>query len=158
MSPPHDVVINTDGGARGNPGPAALGVVICAPDGTVLAEIAEALGVQTNNVAEYTAVVRGLQKADEIGARVARVRSDSLLVVEQLNGRWKIKKPTLQVLHQTVRALAKKFDEVTYEHVRREYNAEADALVNHALDQWVFEHGYPTPDPGSAQGSLLEDD
>lgn len=157
MSAPRDVVINTDGGARGNPGPAALGVVIRSPDGAVLAEVAEALGVQTNNVAEYTAVVRALQRASELGALVVHVRSDSKLLVEQLGGRWKIKNPTLQVLHETVRALAKKFEAVTYEHVPREQNTDADALVNQALDDWVAEHGYPEVLPGPEQGSLLDD-
>jgi probable phosphoglycerate mutase len=154
---PHDVVINTDGGARGNPGPSALGAVVCAPDGTVLAEIAEALGVQTNNVAEYTAVIRALEKAMEIGARAVELRSDSLLLVEQLNARWKVKKPSLQVLHQKVMELVRKFDEVTFRHVRREFNVEADALVNRALDAWIAEHGYPEPPVGPAQGSLLEE-
>lgn len=153
-----EVVVNTDGGARGNPGPAAIGVVIAAPDGRVLTEISEALGVATNNVAEYTAVVRALEKSAELGARIVRLRSDSLLLIEQINGNFKVKNPTLRVLHQKVRAAAKSFETVSFEHVRRERNVAADALVNEALDAWIAEHGYPEPPERPAQGSLLEPD
>jgi ribonuclease HI len=150
-----DVVVHTDGGSRGNPGPAAIGAVICDREGRVLAEIAEALGVATNNVAEYTAVLRALERAHELGARRVDLKADSKLLVEQLNGRWKIKNPTLRVLHEKVREAAKRFDAVTYTHVRRERNVEADALVNVALDAWVAEHGYPEPPAKPTQGSLL---
>ena len=154
--PPPSIIINTDGGARGNPGPAAIGAVLRAPDGRVLAEVAEALGVATNNVAEYTAVLRALERAAELGVRRVDLRSDSKLLVEQLNGRWRIKKPTLQVLNQKVRDAARRFDDVRYSHVRREQNTDADALVNRALDAWVAEHGYPEP-AGPVQASLLGD-
>jgi len=155
MTAPADVVVYTDGGSRGNPGPAAVGAVISSKDGQVLAEIAEALGVATNNVAEYTAVLRALERAHELGARRVDLRADSKLLVEQLNGRWKIKNPTLRVLHEKVREVAKGFDTVTYTHVRREKNVEADALVNVALEAWVAEHGYPEPPHKPEQGSLL---
>jgi probable phosphoglycerate mutase len=158
MSAPRDVVVNTDGGSRGNPGPAAVGAVICSPDGAVLAEVSEALGVATNNVAEYTAVLRALETAASLGARRVDLRSDSLLLIEQLNGRFKVKNPTLRVLHQKVRECARRFEEVRYAHVRREYNVEADALVNRALDAWVAEHGMPERLAGPSQGSLLEPD
>jgi probable phosphoglycerate mutase len=155
---PAEVVVNTDGGARGNPGPAAIGAVVCDTDGRVLAEVSEALGVATNNVAEYTAVVRALETAAELGARTVHVRSDSLLLIEQLNGNFKVKNPTLQVLHQKVREAAKAFEAVSFEHVRRERNVAADALVNEALDAWIAEHGYPDLAEGPTQGSLLDED
>jgi len=158
VKPTRDVVINTDGGSRGNPGPSAIGAVIAAPDGTVLAEVAEPLGVATNNVAEYTAVLRALERAAELGASNVDLRSDSLLLIEQLNGRFKVKNPTLRVLHQKVREAAKRFETVKFSHVRREYNVEADSLVNQALDGWVAEHGYPERPSGPSQGSLLEPD
>jgi ribonuclease H / adenosylcobalamin/alpha-ribazole phosphatase len=151
------VVVNTDGGARGNPGPAAIGAVIATPAGEVIAEIAEALGVATNNVAEYTAVVRALEHAASLGATSVELRSDSLLLVEQLNGRFKVKNPTLQVLHQKVRDLAKSFETVRFSHVRRERNTAADALVNEALDAWMASHDTPEPPARPEQGSLLDD-
>ena len=153
-----DVVINTDGGARGNPGPAAIGAVVYDLDGHVLAEISEPLGVATNNVAEYTAVLRALEKAAELGAKVVQLRSDSLLLIEQLNGNFKVKNPTLQVLHQKVREAAKAFETVSFTHVRRERNVAADALVNEALDSWITENGYPAVADPPTQGSLLEPD
>lgn len=153
---PPEILVGTDGGARGNPGPAAIGVVLQRPDGTILEEIAEAIGPATNNVAEYTAVLRGLEHAAGKGRRVL-VRSDSKLLVEQLNGRYRVKHPTLQVLHERVRAAARAFEEVRYEHVRREHNTRADALVNEALDAWVAEQGSKTP-AKPAQISLLEPD
>lgn len=155
---PREVVVNTDGGSRGNPGPAAIGAVIRAPSGEVLTEISEALGVATNNVAEYTAVLRALERAATLGAREVRLRSDSLLLIEQLNGNFKVKNPTLRVLHQKVRTAAKVFDTVHFEHVPREQNTAADALVNEALDSWIAEYGYPELPPGPEQGSLLEPD
>lgn len=153
-----EVVVNTDGGARGNPGPAAIGAVIATSRGRVLAELSEVLGVATNNVAEYTAVLRALERAAELGARRVLLRSDSLLLIEQLNGRWRVKNPTLQVLHQKVREVARAFDAVSYEHVPRGRNVAADALVNRALDAWVAEHGTPGLPAGPRQGSLLEPD
>ncbi len=152
---PGKVVVNTDGGARGNPGPAAIGAVIKRPGGEVLAEISEAIGPATNNVAEYTAVLRALERAAELEAESIVVRSDSQLLVEQLNGRYRVKNPTLKVLHERVRLVARSFTRVEYEHVPRERNTQADALVNEALDAWIAEHGMPEVG-GPRQGSLLE--
>ena len=124
------VVANCDGGARGNPGPAGIGSTIRSPRGKVLAEISEAIGAATNNVAEYTAVKRALEKAAELGGTDVLIRTDSKLLVEQLKGNYRVKNPTLQKLHAEVRALAKPFASVEYEHVPRERNRRADQLVN----------------------------
>jgi ribonuclease H / adenosylcobalamin/alpha-ribazole phosphatase len=103
-----------------------------------VAEIAEGIGVATNNVAEYTAAIRGLERARELGASQVLLRSDSLLLVEQLSGRFKVKNPTLQVLHAQVRSLAAGFEEpVRYEHVPRERNKDADRLANEGVDAWL---------------------
>ena len=131
------LVINTDGGARGNPGPAAIGVVIQMEDARgreVIREIAERIGVATNNVAEYKAVIRGLEEAKSLGAGSIAFLLDSQLVVEQLNGRYKVKSPDMQPLVARVRELSAPFTLVTFAHVRREQNKEADKLVNQALD------------------------
>ncbi|MGZ4213555.1 MAG: ribonuclease HI family protein [Actinomycetota bacterium] len=132
--PPAELVVNCDGGARGNPGPAAFGVSIQRPDGTEIEGIGETIGVATNNVAEYTAVIVALRRCAELGARAVHVRSDSQLLIEQLSGRYKVRRPHLQALHAEAIELAKRFDRVTYEHVRRENNERADELVNIALD------------------------
>ncbi|MGH2636686.1 MAG: ribonuclease HI family protein [Actinomycetota bacterium] len=130
-----------DGAARGNPGPAGIGVVITDPTGEVVAEIAEGIGVATNNVAEYTAAIRGLERAKELGAGRVIVRSDSRLMVEQLSGRFKVKNANLQRLHARARSLAAGFERVEYEHVRREQNAEADRLANEGVDAWLAGEG-----------------
>ena len=106
-------------------------------DGEVVAEVAEGIGVATNNVAEYTAAIRGLERARELGATHVLLRSDSRLLIEQLAGRWKVKHPTLQRLHHEARSLIKEFEEVRFEHVRRERNVEADALANRGVDEWL---------------------
>lgn len=129
-----DLVVHCDGGARGNPGPAALGVSIQTPDGTEIEGIGETIGVATNNVAEYSAVVRGLRRAAELGARRVLLRSDSELLVRQLNGAYKVRSAGLRPLHAEVLSLVARFERVTFEHVRRECNARADELVNEALD------------------------
>lgn len=123
-----------DGGARGNPGPAALGVSIMDAFGAEVEAIGEAIGHATNNVAEYSAAIRGLERAAELGARVVHLRSDSLLLIQQLRGAFKVRNPGLKPLHERATALARGFDEVTFEHVRRELNVRADELVNIALD------------------------
>ena len=107
-------------------------------DGEVVAEIAEGLGVATNNVAEYKAAIRGLERARELGATHLLLRSDSRLLIEQLAGRWKVKNPTLQLLHHEARSLIKGFAGVQFEHVRRERNVEADALANPAQLLFAF--------------------
>ncbi|MFY9615788.1 MAG: ribonuclease HI family protein [Candidatus Dormiibacterota bacterium] len=131
------VVIHTDGGSRGNPGPAAIGVVIEVEKGgqsEVIQEIAEPIGVASNNVAEYRAIIRGLEAARQLGADSVTSLLDSQLVVEQLNGNYRVKHDDLKPLHARVKQLAAEFPLVTFQHVRREQNTEADRLVNAALD------------------------
>jgi ribonuclease H / adenosylcobalamin/alpha-ribazole phosphatase len=143
------VIVSTDGAARGNPGPAGIGVVVAAEDGEILGEIAEGIGVATNNVAEYTAVIRGLERARALMASQVLVRSDSRLIVEQLSGRFKVKNPTLQRLHTQARTLAAGFERVRFEHVPRARNAEADRLANAGVDAWLAgeESSYSRPAP-----------
>jgi ribonuclease HI len=129
-----DVVVWTDGGARGNPGPAGYGAVVATPAGKVLAEIAEGIGWATNNVAEYRGVIAGLRRAKELGARRVRVRADSLLVVNQQKGLWKVKNAALRPLADEAALLAREFEQVVWEHVPRERNRRADALANRAMD------------------------
>jgi ribonuclease H / adenosylcobalamin/alpha-ribazole phosphatase len=135
------LIVACDGAARGNPGPAGIGVVVTDEAGGVLAEIAEGIGVATNNVAEYTAAIRGLERARELGAAQVLVRSDSRLLVEQLSGRFKVKNPTLQRLHAEARSIAAGFERIRFEHVRRERNTEADRLANEGVDAWLAGEG-----------------
>ena len=106
-----------------------------------MAEIAEGIGETTNNVAEYTAAIRGLERARELGATEVLLRSDSRLLIEQLAGRWKVKNPTLQQLHRQARSLLTGFGHVELEHVRRERNVEADRLANLGVDAWLAAEG-----------------
>jgi len=129
--------VSCDGAARGNPGPAGIGVVVATPDGEVLATIAEGLGETTNNVAEYTAAREGLRRAAELGASRVHLRSDSQLLVEQLSGRYKVKAPHLRPLYAEVMAELARFESVRLEHVRRERNREADRLANQGVDDWL---------------------
>jgi len=136
-------VIRTDGAARGNPGPASLGAVLidasrpdardplAPPD----ASISEFLGTQTNNVAEYTGVVRALALADELGAAEVQLLLDSMLIVEQLNGRWRVKDAKLKPLHAEAKRLLGRFDKWRAAHVPRAQNSAADALANEAIDR-----------------------
>ena len=124
----------TDGGARGNPGPAAFAYVLEADDGTVLDARGEAIGVATNNVAEYSALVAGLARAVEAGVRELEVRSDSELMVKQMRGEYRVKNRDLQSLFLDASRAAREIGQVTYVHVRREHNELADRLVNEALD------------------------
>ena len=124
----------TDGGARGNPGPAAFAYVLEAEDGTVLDARGEAIGVATNNVAEYSALVAGLARAVEAGVRELEVRSDSELMVKQMRGEYRVKNRDLQSLFLDASRAARAIGQVTYMHVRREHNELADRLVNEALD------------------------
>ena len=137
--PPHPgrVIVACDGASRGNPGPAGAGAQLVDANGTVLSEVAEGLGETTNNVAEYTAVIRGLERALELGVRTVLLRSDSLLLINQLTGVYRVKTPHLQPLHRRVRQIAARFDSIEYEHVRRERNTEADRLANEAVDAWL---------------------
>lgn len=125
----------TDGGARGNPGPAASAYVIEAEDGTVLAAHGEAIGVATNNVAEYRALVEGLRKAAELAIGDVEVVSDSELMVKQMRGEYKVKNAGLLPLYQQARTIAQTLDRIVYEHVRREQNKDADRLANLAMDE-----------------------
>jgi ribonuclease HI len=124
----------TDGGARGNPGPAASAYVLEAADGTVLDARAAAIGVATNNVAEYRALLAGLAKAVEVGVTELEVVSDSELVVKQMRGEYKVKNATLRELSLEAARLGRAIREVSYTAVRREHNELADRLVNEALD------------------------
>jgi ribonuclease HI len=124
----------TDGGARGNPGPAAYGYVLESEDGAVLAAHGEAIGTATNNVAEYRALLAGLEKALELGVDELEVVSDSELLVKQMRGEYKVRKTTLRELSAQAASLAGELGSVTYTAVRREHNELADQLVNEALD------------------------
>jgi ribonuclease HI len=125
----------TDGGSRGNPGPAAYAFVLEAEDGTVLDARGEAIGIATNNVAEYSALVAGLERAIEAGVGELEVVSDSELMVKQMRGEYKVKNRALQDLFLDASRLARKVGGVTYTAVRREHNELADSLVNEALDR-----------------------
>lgn len=124
----------TDGGARGNPGPAALGVVVKKGEKTVAA-FGEYLGHTTNNVAEYTAVIRALETARELGGTDIECRMDSELVVKQMTGEYRVKNPGLAPLYLRIHNLKLGFKRVSFVHVRREFNKEADAQVNAAIDK-----------------------
>jgi probable phosphoglycerate mutase len=124
----------TDGGARGNPGPAAYGYVLEAEDGTVLAAHGEAIGVATNNVAEYRGLVAGLGRAAELQLAEVEVVSDSELLVKQMNGEYRVKNEALRELSVQAARLARQVGKVRYTAVRREHNELADRLVNEALD------------------------
>ena len=129
------VVVEADGGSRGNPGPAGFGCVVFSADRTtVLAEHKHFIGQTTNNVAEYRGLIAGLEEARRLGANEVAVSMDSKLVVEQMSGRWKVKHPGLAELHQQARALASTFDGVTFGWIPRERNAHADRLANEAMD------------------------
>ena len=128
------IVAYIDGGARGNPGPAGYGVRIEQEDGTLVHELSEAIGVATNNVAEYRGLLAALEWARTHGHIALHVRSDSLLLVQQMLGNYKVKNAGLQPLHARARILAHDIGRVTYEHVRRESNAHADRLANTAMD------------------------
>ena len=125
----------TDGGARGNPGPAAFGYVLEDDDGTVLAAHGEAIGVATNNVAEYRALIAGLERAVEVGVRELDVISDSELLVKQMKGEYRVKNEALRDLYVQASRLSRRIPRVRWNAVRREHNELADRLVNEALDQ-----------------------
>ena len=128
------MTVHVDGGARGNPGPAAIGVVVSDSDGTVLDEVAERIGVATNNVAEYRAVLRGVERAAALGASEIDLVNDSELVARQLTGVYKVKHPAMKPLHEQAMAALGGFDRWSIRSVPRAQNARADELVNRALD------------------------
>ncbi len=131
------VTVFCDGGSRGNPGPAAIGAVVLDASESpprVLATVSARIGVTTNNVAEYRALIAGLEAAAPFGARRLEVRADSMLVVQQLRGAWKVKQAHLRPLFEEARRLLARYEHVDLQHVPRDLNADADALVNAALD------------------------
>jgi ribonuclease HI len=128
------IIAYTDGGARGNPGPAGFGVRIERTDGTLVDEFHESIGIATNNVAEYRGLIAALEWAQVHGETEVLVRSDSLLLVQQMLGNYKVKHPGLQPLYGKARLLAHDVGRVRYEHVRREANKHADRLANAAMD------------------------
>lgn len=127
-------VANVDGGSRGNPGPGAAAIVLRDPAGEVVASGGSFLGEVTNNVAEYEALLWGMRVAQELGARRLLLRADSELVVRQMRGEYRVRNEGLRPLFLEAQKLRRGFDQVEFEHVRRDENAEADALVNAALD------------------------
>ena len=132
---PTDIVAYIDGGARGNPGPAGFGVRIESKDGALVEEFSEAIGVATNNVAEYRGLLAALEWARAHHVTAVHIRSDSLLLVQQMLGNYKVKNAGLQPLHAKARLLARDLGRVTFEHVGRSLNAHADRLANAAMDQ-----------------------
>lgn len=128
------ITANVDGGARGNPGSAGWGAIIKDQNGQVLAELYEGIGINTNNVAEYRGLIAALEWALEHGHKRLHVRSDSLLIVQQMLGKYRVKHEGLIPLHQRARRLAAEIGDVSYEHVRREHNKEADRLSNLGMD------------------------
>jgi ribonuclease HI len=140
---PRRLIVRTDGAARGNPGPASLGAVLIDgelpgaldPRANPYASISEYLGVRTNNVAEYTGLLRALALAAELGSREVDLLLDSQLIVEQLHGRWKVKDPKLRPLREEARARLGRFERWSARHVRRAENTAADALANEAIDR-----------------------
>ena len=128
------VVVHVDGGARGNPGPAAVAAVISSPDGEQLAEAAERIGTATNNVAEYRALLLGLERARALGATEVEVVNDSELIAKQVNGEYKVKHPDMKPLHARALEALGGFHRWSVRSVPRAQNADADALVNQALD------------------------
>jgi ribonuclease HI len=128
------LVVNVDGGARGNPGPAAIAAVVSTPEGEVVEERSGAIGEATNNIAEYRALLLGIEIARELGATELELIGDSELIVRQVRGEYKVKQVGLRELHSRVREALQEFDRWSIRHVRREENEAADTLVNHALD------------------------
>ena len=134
MAGPESVVVHVDGGARGNPGPAAIAAVITDADGNELARANDYIGIATNNVAEYRALMLGLERARAFGAHSVKVVNDSQLVARQLSGEYKVKSAGLRDLHAQARAALEGFERWSIESVPRERNEDADLLVNEALD------------------------
>src|SRR5580700_7094604 len=134
-APPAVYIANIDGASRGNPGPASYAVVLRDPSGKIVLELAKNIGRETNNVAEYYALLAALDYATSHDIHALRVRSDSELLVRQMQGRYKVKSPDLKPLHERAAKLARQIQYFVIEHVRRERNAKVDALANVALDQ-----------------------
>jgi probable phosphoglycerate mutase len=145
-SPPGVHIANIDGASRGNPGPASYAVVLRDPAGKVVLELAKKLGRETNNVAEYYALLAALDYAISHGITALRIRSDSELLVRQMQGRYKVRSPELKPLHERASKLARQLPYFTIEHVRREMNSDADALANVALDSGECASAAPRPE------------
>jgi ribonuclease HI len=148
------VHVASDGAARGNPGPAGIGAVVTNDDGEVLARVAEGIGVATNNVAEYRAAIEGLRAAADLGADEVVLKADSRLLIEQLRGKFRVKNPTLQVLHAQAREQLRRFQRVRLIHVARELNKAADKAANEGVDAWLMSN--IAPDPEEPDPSLWE--
>lgn len=148
MSNSHRVLVEADGGSRGNPGPAGYGAVVFSADrGEILAERRGALGVATNNVAEYRGLIAALTAAKDVGGREVDVRMDSKLVVEQMSGRWKVKHPDMIPLNRQAAELVREFDRVSFQWIPREKNSHADRLANEAMDAAAEGRDLPDPEP-----------
>lgn len=146
MSAAHQLF--TDGGARGNPGPAGIGVVLLSPEGEVVGEISEGIGWATNNVAEYRGLIEGLKLARRHAVTQLAVKMDSKLVVEQMKGAYRVKHAGLKPMHAEAKKEVAAFDEVTFDAIPRSANSRADALVNEGIDRWLLENpGFEQPDP-----------
>jgi ribonuclease HI len=135
VSPGAKLTVNVDGGSRGNPGPAAIAAVVRDADGEVLREKGETIGRATNNVAEYRALLLGIELAAALGAGELELVGDSELIVRQVKGEYKVKDPALRELHAQAKRALRPFERWSIRHVRREQNADADRLVNEALDR-----------------------
>ncbi len=129
------IIIYSDGGARGNPGPAGIGAVLYDENKNIIAEISEYIGKTTNNQAEYRAILKAMEKAKDLGAKELDCYLDSELVVKQLNREYKVKNKDLAPLFVKIYNLSQSFDKVKFTHIRREFNKEADKLVNIAIDK-----------------------
>jgi ribonuclease HI len=154
-----DATIHIDGAARGNPGPAAYALILVRPGHPPLEE-AQPIGQATNNVAEYTALIRALQRAAELGLRSVEVLSDSELIVKQMTGEYKVKNADMRELHREAQALCQRFDRVTLSHIRRADNKRADLLCNEALDGRPVRWGQaadtaPRPEPRSTPSKRM---
>ena len=150
------VLVEADGGSRGNPGPAGYGSVVWSADrSAVLAESKQAIGVATNNVAEYRGLIAGLAEAAELHATEVAVSMDSKLVVEQMSGRWQVKHPDLETLHAEARTLASQFERISYRWIPRAENSHADQLANEAMDAAAEQ---PPPNaPASPKPAVVPD-
>lgn len=149
------MILYSDGASRGNPGPAGIGVLITDASGRTVHRLARGIGVATNNVAEYSALVAGLewcvaQRVDEV-----LVRADSHLLVEQMNGRYRVKSGNLKPLYAKARALAQRFRRISFEHIGREHNEEADSLANEGVDTWLARGGSAAA-PAAPNPSLFD--
>ena len=147
-------VLHTDGGARGNPGPAGIGVVLRDEHGDVIGEIAEGIGDATNNIAEYSALIAGLELAISKGVSELDIYMDSQLLVSQLKGEWKIKNDRLRHLAVKARSLLGRFESYSLNHIRRELNSDADKLANQGMDAAMLNAEAEVESPG--QQSFLE--